>query len=580
METKIISIDISPESTESSTENAGVMWEHNATQLVFNIDRAYIGNYKYYLEYRSLMGTKVRTEYLELNTEDNTVTYNIPVTMSSLKGVECYFNIISVDEDGNTIQVIKPHKFCLQFDYSPDTDNSLAKVNDFSINALLEAIRLGTFKGDKGEKGDTGAKGDKGDKGDTGEVSMDYATNNFANAIKNNATGNPVSIEDASPISHHLDIKTKPNETVYVRGKNLIPFNNKAYNNGKYKAGQTYQISGVSFTIYDDGSVTLTGTSTSPVVIPLISCTEYKTGIHTVTLSGTPDGTAPKTCCLRLEKENATGAYGSEDYGNGKTIENVDLTGVSLSIVVFSGVTIDTTFHPMLCFGTEVCEYSAPCGDNSVVADENGVAEVLSVSETMSIYTEINGNIECTYNQKTSSAIKAVNENVYNQIDKLNYRLINTVTFDEDSQFATFSTDSEGNAIKNINLKKAFLLFVGSFTNTTTKQSLYLRCNGGSTYLMYKDFSIVADKHCGFWMDFEKVFTLPDKTIYKSSYPVNVLTNFVDDTELAQGLAGNNVAVNSDLCISNNADFNVIQFGCANDGNLIKSGSKVYLFGI
>ena len=147
METKIISIDISPEITETQTENAGVMWEHNATTLVFNIHKAYMGDYRYYLEYRSLLGTKVRTEYLEPDLETNTVTYNIPVTMSSLKGVECYFNIVSIDGDGNTVQVIKPHKFCLQFDYSPDTDNSLAKVNDFSINALLEAIRLGTFKG-------------------------------------------------------------------------------------------------------------------------------------------------------------------------------------------------------------------------------------------------------------------------------------------------------------------------------------------------------------------------------------------------------------------------------------------------
>ena len=164
METKIISIDISYESViPEQTENAGVMWEHNATTLVFNIDEAFIGDYRYYLEYRSLIGTKVRTEYLTLNAENNTVTYNIPVTMSSLKGVECHFNIVNIDDDGNTTQVIKPYKFCLQFDYSPDTDNSLAKVNDFSINALLEAIRLGTFKGEKGEKGDKGEKGGSGE---------------------------------------------------------------------------------------------------------------------------------------------------------------------------------------------------------------------------------------------------------------------------------------------------------------------------------------------------------------------------------------------------------------------------------
>ncbi len=154
MENKIINIDIAPCATDEITENAGVMWEHNATSILFNIDPMYIGNYKYYIEYRSIIGTKVRTEYLELNKETNTVTYDIPVTMTSLRGVECHFNIMEIDDDGQTVKVVKSRKFCLEFDYSPDTDNSLAKVNDFSINALLEAIRLGTFKGEKGDSGE------------------------------------------------------------------------------------------------------------------------------------------------------------------------------------------------------------------------------------------------------------------------------------------------------------------------------------------------------------------------------------------------------------------------------------------
>lgn len=156
MENKIISIDITPDSQGEINENAGVMWEHNATALKFNIAPEYTGDYKYYIEYRSLLGTKVRTEYLTLDTQTNTIIYQIPVTMTCLKGVECYFNIISIDDDGNTVQVVKPRKFCLTFEYSPDTDNSIAKGNDFSVNALFEAIRLGTFKGDKGDNGDKG----------------------------------------------------------------------------------------------------------------------------------------------------------------------------------------------------------------------------------------------------------------------------------------------------------------------------------------------------------------------------------------------------------------------------------------
>lgn len=206
MHHKFISIDITPNSDSAFTANGGVMWEHNATSLKFTIAPELVGDYRYYIEYRSLMGTKVRTEYLELSTEDNTVIYDIPVSMSSLKGVECYFNIVSIDGDGNTVQIIKPKKFCLTFDYSPDTDNYLSKVNDFSINALLEAIRLGTFKGEKGEKGDVGEKGEK---GDTGGISEDYATKNFANALKSKLCGEAVTADDVSPIEHEISVRIK-----------------------------------------------------------------------------------------------------------------------------------------------------------------------------------------------------------------------------------------------------------------------------------------------------------------------------------------------------------------------------------
>lgn len=267
-----------------------------------------------------------------------------------------------------------------------DAEEATERANDIA-NTLQDKLDKGEFKGDKGDKGDM--------------------PTDVANAIKGSVSGNPIVIDDVSPIEHTLDVKVSANETVYVRGKNLIPFNNKAYNNGRYKAGQTYKMSGVNFAINEDGSVTLNGTSTSPVVIPLISCAEYKTGIHTVTLSGTPDGTASKTCCLRLEKENATGAYGLEDYGNGKTVENVDLTGVSLSIVVFSGATIDTTtFHPMLEFGDTASEFVSPVDSSMAIADENGIANgLVSIAKEMSIFTETGTEIECTYNRDTNAVV-------------------------------------------------------------------------------------------------------------------------------------------------------------------------------
>lgn len=255
MENKIISINISPGTDEEINENAGVMWEHNATTLVFNIDSAYVGDYRYYIEYRSLIGTKVRTEYLELDTETNTVTYDIPVTMTSLRGVECYFNIVNIDEDGQTVQVIKPKKFYLEFDYSPDTDNEIAKVNDFSINALFEAIRMGTFKGDKGEKGEPFTYDDftqeqlaslKGEKGD--------------NVIVEQKIIEPVQIEGAV-VENFYNVETAD----IVEGKFLYVTNGKLTSNDSYMYFKVRLFSGkkyrtnikniYSVVVFDNGEV-------------------------------------------------------------------------------------------------------------------------------------------------------------------------------------------------------------------------------------------------------------------------------------------------------------------------------------
>lgn len=218
MENKIISINISPGTDEEINENAGVMWEHNATTLVFNIDSAYVGDYRYYIEYRSLIGTKVRTEYLELNSETNTVTYDIPVTMTSLRGVECYFNIVNIDEDGQTVQVIKPKKFCLEFDYSPGTDNEIAKVNDFSINALLEAIRSGAFKGEKGDSGEV-ANVDS----EMSDTSTNPVQNKVAKAYVDNIASQAIGLMDSKDYEVLKQVSTYIEKNVILKedGKGL-----------------------------------------------------------------------------------------------------------------------------------------------------------------------------------------------------------------------------------------------------------------------------------------------------------------------------------------------------------------------
>ena len=64
-------------------------------------------------------------------------------------------------------------------------------------------------KGDKGEKGDRGEKGEQGEKGESAdELSL------LANALKGSASGNPIRLDDVSPLEHEI--------AVGLRSKNLF----------------------------------------------------------------------------------------------------------------------------------------------------------------------------------------------------------------------------------------------------------------------------------------------------------------------------------------------------------------------
>ncbi len=155
--------------------NAGTMYEHNATTLVFEIDAQYISpQYRYYIEF-SLPTGVVRTEYLTPN-ESNKISFDMPASLTSSMSMLCYFNVVEINETTyETEKLIKAKEIKLCFSPIASCDDMLREEYDFSVNSLLEAVKNGDFKGDKGdrglqgEKGEQGIKGEKGDKGDKGD---------------------------------------------------------------------------------------------------------------------------------------------------------------------------------------------------------------------------------------------------------------------------------------------------------------------------------------------------------------------------------------------------------------------------
>lgn len=168
MKQNIVEIQV-PEGLSEAPEEArgGVMYEHNATALRFLLDPVYIHpEYRYYLEFVTVNGVH-RTDYLTPD-EENAIEFSIPADITSQMTALCCLNIVSVNEAGKTEQLIKSKSVNLYFSVFENTEKKLNADYAFSVNALLEAIKNGTFKGDKGDKGEQGEKGDKGDKGDPG----------------------------------------------------------------------------------------------------------------------------------------------------------------------------------------------------------------------------------------------------------------------------------------------------------------------------------------------------------------------------------------------------------------------------
>lgn len=144
-------------SNEPSAEciPVGGCGEHNAAILKFVLDAVFTYEYKYYLEFTLPNAKSFRTDYLELNSTDNSILFSVPASLSSESCVDCCFNAVKIDADGKTIQLLKPKSLTMIFSPLYNANGEILKEYDFSVNTLLEKIKSGAFKGDKGEQGDS-----------------------------------------------------------------------------------------------------------------------------------------------------------------------------------------------------------------------------------------------------------------------------------------------------------------------------------------------------------------------------------------------------------------------------------------
>lgn len=117
--------------------------------------------------------------------------------------------------------------------------------------------------------------------------------------------------------------------------------------------GTTQTIRGVTFTVNDDGTVTVNGTNSSTSaavfyvnILPAATAASY----NDCRLTGCPEGGSTSTYRLAVQLNSGSFTTYASDTGDGATIRNVPSSDCRVGIFVYGGATVNNlVFKPMIC---------------------------------------------------------------------------------------------------------------------------------------------------------------------------------------------------------------------------------------
>lgn len=259
----------------------------------------------------------------------------------------------------------------------------------------------------------------KGDPGYTPVKGVDYYTDSekeelveeviqdcnsiVANAFTGVLSGETVRADDVNPVKHTVKVLVHGNDlldpttvTVTAAGKNLVEI-----------TGKTETIDGVTFTVNDDGSITVNGTAEVNVFYKLGKITLV--GTDNYHLSGAPSTSSISTYMLYMhDNKSYVDIY---DVGAGKTFTPTNGT-CDVVIAVYKGQTVnDIKFYPMVEAGVEKTEFRKFEGRTLYTPSEDGTCDIVSVSPTMTIFTDTAGvTVECKYGRDSNKVFAPTDE--------------------------------------------------------------------------------------------------------------------------------------------------------------------------
>lgn len=327
----------------------------------------------------------------ECTIENNVIYYQLtPQTTAAIGVVECEIVLY----DSNDEQLATPH-FNILVDAkayngedieSTDEANMLDRLIKDSItqiNEVEEKLANGEFNGKDGKDGEDGVDGKDGKDGVDGKDGKDADYNLVCNALKGSASGNPIRIDDVSPLEHEIAVRLTPNGIIEVKGANLIP------------KRSTATTSGVTATVSDDGTITFSGTTTKAYNYYLyngkIPAGSYYLSWNSSIVGGfryVYNATARKVI---LEGDGKITLETESDIAIYITQPNID-RAVSGSI------------RPMFNEGSTALPYEPYIEPTTYAADENGNVNVTSVYPTTTLIADNGVIISVEYNRDINKA--------------------------------------------------------------------------------------------------------------------------------------------------------------------------------
>ena len=205
------------------------------------------------------------------------------------------------------------------------------------------------------------------------DILADLVSHIHTDVIEETASGAMVAIPDAAEkqlrgmrIFGTKDIGVNGRVKICVYGRNLFPF--------PYSS-ETVTTSGITFTVNEDGSVTLNGTATASVAFGIVSSSKTTVILPKgeYFLSGCPAGGSPSTYSIVLR--NMDSSFRIYDTGEGTHFTVSEPMQIHCTIYILKGKNVDgLVFKPMISVGNSAKPYERKPLQYLEVSLPNGLA--------------------------------------------------------------------------------------------------------------------------------------------------------------------------------------------------------------